>query len=102
MESSSFGRSTRRFRELAKRVHSKRLPCIICGQPIDYRLPYIHEVSGQPDPQSKSIQHLLSVKTHPELAESIENMASAHLGCNQRAGIDGAERVTPTPTTRDW
>ena len=102
MPGEGFGRSTRRFRQLARQVHSRRLPCVICGQPIDYRLPYISELTGEPDPRSKSIQHLLSVKTHPELAETIENMASAHLGCNQKAGVDGAEDLTQPPTTREW
>ena len=57
-------------------------PCVICGQPIDYRLAY-------PDPSSCSVQHVKSRKYYPHLTWDPNNHKPAHLSCNQSAGADG-------------
>ena len=72
----------------------ERLPCCICGQPIDYTLKH-------PDPGSFSVQHLKDWHNHPELREEPTNLDSAHLGCNSSEGTSG-----PKPpigdTSEDW
>jgi 5-methylcytosine-specific restriction endonuclease McrA len=84
---SNRGRSGRRWRELKEQVHARRAPCCRCGQPIDYSLPYLDEVTGAPDLRSRSVDHYPHpLRTHPHLAEDPANLASAHLGCNLEAG----------------
>ena len=54
---------------------AKDLPCILCGQPIDYTL-------RKPDQQSCSVQHIKSRREYPHLTWDPSNWAPAHLGCN--------------------
>jgi 5-methylcytosine-specific restriction endonuclease McrA len=56
-------------------------PCVICGQEIDYSLD-----PRDQDPQSCSVQHVLSRSTHPHLTWDPSNWAPAHLLCNKAAG----------------
>ena len=67
-------------------------------------MPYIDEISGRPDPKSKSIDHYPHpLSTHPHLAEDPSNLASAHLGCNWHANahnrISADDLGEPS---RDW
>lgn len=80
------GRSSRRWTEvIVPNVRSRRTPCCRCGQRIDYALKW-------PDPASFSVDHYpFPLSTHPHLAESMENLASAHLRCNQSAGNSGVK-----------
>ena len=100
---SDFGRRTREFKRLSAIVYSWGRPCIICGQPIDYRLPYRDPYTGEVNRQSKSIQHILSVTEYPHLAETLSNLAAAHLQCNWELGT-----TTTTPAqqlgtpSEDW
>ena len=54
-------------------------PCAIesCGRPINYGLAYPH-------PESASLDHILPIKTHPQLAFEWSNLQPAHLVCNLR------------------
>jgi len=58
---STAGRTSRRFRTLAKNPAPQRRPCCICHQPIDYTLVW-------PQPQSFSVQRLKSWNDHPHAA----------------------------------
>lgn len=63
---------------------SRRLPCVLCGQRIDYALAY-------PDPASCSVQHVKSRLHFPNLTWVRSNWAPAHLVCNQSAGSGEGE-----------
>jgi 5-methylcytosine-specific restriction endonuclease McrA len=71
--------STRVWRQLAATQRAKRLPCFLCGQPIDYDLQWPH-------PQSFSADHIKPYAHHPELRTDPGNIASTHLRCNQVKG----------------
>lgn len=95
------GRTGRRWHRLKAEVYARGGPCCRCGQPIDYRIPYLSELTGQPDPNSKSVDHYPHpLSTHPHLAEDPGNLAPAHLGCNKSAGVNTAP-MTGT-TSREW
>lgn len=95
------GRSGRRWRRLAADVYMRGGPCCRCGQPIDYALPYLDEATGQPNPDSKSVDHFPYPRsTHPHLAEDPANLAPAHLRCNQAAGNRGDVQLGVT--SRQW
>lgn len=69
------GRGTRRWRRLKAEVRARRLPCVICQQPIDYTLEW-------PDSGSFSVEHIRSWHGNPHLREDPANLTAAHLGCN--------------------
>lgn len=65
-----------RWKRVAKAQRAKRLPCFLCGQPIDYDLKW-------PDPNSFSADHVKPYARHPELRYDPGNVVSTHLRCNQ-------------------
>ena len=69
-------------------------PCIIDGEPIDYNLQYPH-------PLSWSLEHLISVKDHPELLLDQNNWASSHFACNSMRGPEELVPDTGEPS-EDW
>ena len=102
---STRGRSSRRWKALCAQVHARRLPCIRCGQPIDYTLPYLNTLTGRPDPEAKSVDHYPHPLESPrgqELAEDLSNLWSAHLKCNQSAGNRVSDTIEPPQTTEQW
>lgn len=83
MTAKTAGRSTRRYKT-QKRVFRAQceddgLPCWLCGDPIDYTLPYPH-------PESFSLDHAKTRTAHMELAEDPGNFRPSHLDCNKRRG----------------
>lgn len=54
-----------------------RLPCAICGQPIDYSLKY-------PDPGSMVVDHILPVVAGG--TDALTNCQPAHRRCNSAKG----------------
>lgn len=86
------GRRGSRWNRLKANQRAKRLPCCLCGQPIDYTLEW-------PDPGSFSVQHKQDWHRHPELREDPANLDSAHLGCNSSAGQDGKPTLGATSET---
>lgn len=87
-------RSTRRLQRLRADQRAKRLPCWLCGQPIDYDLP-------DDDPSAFSLDHAKPWSLFPELREDPGNLRSAHLRCNKARG-----NREPTPglglRSREW
>jgi hypothetical protein len=77
------GETDRRVRELyasMKRMWAKaRLPCMRCGQAIDYELRY-------PDPASCSVGHIVAWESDVELRFDPANLQPEHLDCNKSAG----------------
>lgn len=92
------GRSSRRYRHLAREVRriaqGTNAPCVLCKQPIDYTLEH-------PDPGSFSVEHLQPWSTHPHLREDPSNLAPAHLSCNSSRGRRSAP-ATIGQTSRTW
>lgn len=84
----------RRHNEASQRLRAQRRPCWLCGQAIDYQAEW-------PDPNSFSLDHIKSRKTHPELEHDPSNHAAAHLGCNS-----SRQTTDPKPTLgavgRQW
>lgn len=62
----------------------RRLPCVICRLPIDYRKAY-------PDPRSCSVQHVKPRSLYPHLTWVRSNWAPAHLDCNKVEGVGSGE-----------
>lgn len=78
------GRSSAAYRKARAELKAARHPCYHDGQPIDYSLVW-------PDPGSFSVDHLLSKRDHPELADDPANMVASHLRCNQSKGAGDAK-----------
>ncbi|SDF99030.1 HNH endonuclease [Cellulosimicrobium cellulans] len=72
-------RSSKAMKALKRGQRAKRLPCWLCGQPIDYDAP-------PDDPNSFSYDHAKPWDTHPALRLDPGNGRSAHLRCNKARG----------------
>jgi 5-methylcytosine-specific restriction endonuclease McrA len=89
------GRDGHRVREARRRQRAKRLPCYLCGQPIDYD-------ADQYDPRSFQLDHLVPLSVAPELAMDPSNHRSSCRRCN-RAKSDGpVNGAKQAPTSRRW
>lgn len=88
------GRATHNWRKLKAAQRAKRLPCALCGQPIDYLLKW-------PDPGSFTVDHTLARVHHRDLAEDPANLTSAHLACNVAKG-HRAEPPSLGLRSEDW
>lgn len=92
MSGPNAGRRGGRWERLKAEVYARRAPCCRCGQAIDYTLPYRSELTGRPDPASKSVDHYPHpLSTHPHLAEDPANLAAAHLRCNVASSNTGSK-----------
>lgn len=97
MVSPHLGRSTRRFRRIRDNLRARRLPCCLCGLPIDYTLPANHS-------RAFTTAHDLSVAARPDLAEEPSNIrGAAHRDCNSAEGSGpGLVIADDTPGSHDW
>jgi 5-methylcytosine-specific restriction endonuclease McrA len=89
------GRRGRRWNRLKANQRAKRLPCWLCGQPINYNL-------KAPHPDSFSVDHAKPWVTHPALREDPANLRSAHYGCNSSRQDKPAEQVALNNTSEAW
>lgn len=88
----SIGRGTARWKALTAELRDTADPvCHICGRPIDLSLPARH-------PESWSADHVVPLD-HGGAAESMDNLAPAHYGCNSRNGALQPKRVV---VSRYW
>jgi 5-methylcytosine-specific restriction endonuclease McrA len=72
------------------------LPCVICGQPIDYDLSADH-------PDGCTVQHLKPRSTHPHLTWDPSNWAPAHRVCNISDGPRGrTAKASLGLVSSDW
>ena len=87
------------YRRNRAALRAKRMPCWLCGKPIDYSLPYIDPTTGKPDPRTFSADHVDPVgrggSNHGELR-------AAHLGCNKKRQAKRREDLDIIRTTREW
>jgi hypothetical protein len=58
-------------------------PCHLCGDSIDYRLPYGH-------PEAFELDHIIPVKDRPDLLLDVNNFGASHHTCNEDKGSDAA------------
>ena len=77
------GRAGRPWRTLVTQLKqtwsTNNVPCVLCGQQIDYTLPYTHK-------QACTVEHIKPWSTHPDLREEPSNLAPAHGHCNISKG----------------
>ena len=101
-------RSSRTYQALARQVRRHQPPvCWICGWEIDLDLPYKDPKTGRVNPRSWSLDHVLPMSTHPELALVEQNAKVACYGCNSGRGNRApgqARRQQPSilTTSRAW
>lgn len=69
-------------------------PCILCGQPINYALPYS-------DKMAVTEEHILPWSTHPDLRDEPSNLGPAHSLCNKRKN-DGPASLSLGMTSEEW
>ena len=75
-------------------IKRERPPCGICGQDIDYALPYL-------DPMSFVVDHILPVARGG--ADELDNKQAAHRSCNQVKAAKVPEFAIRTfVTSRSW
>ena len=73
------GRNTANYQRLVTSLRARRLPCWLCGQPIDYEAPF-------DDPNAFTADHVQPLSLHPDLAEDPTNLRAAHRRCNGSRG----------------
>ena len=70
---------TPQLRRIAAELKTRRGPCWICGQAIDYTLPHTDEMAF-------TVEHIMPRSTHPELENDPGNTVASHARCNKRRG----------------
>lgn len=98
-------RGTHAYRCLVRQVRREDGICWLCGQPIDRALPYRDPVTGQVNPMSWTLDHILPLDNYPRLALVRSNCKAAHHRCNSARGKRLPTRPKPTAplrTTRAW
>lgn len=80
------------YRRNRAALRARRLPCAICGKPINYEL-------RAPHPRSFSADHVDPVARG---GANDGPLQAAHLGCNKRRGSKPIEKVDIRKTSRDW
>ena len=77
------GRKGRPWQRLRAEVLAASDICWLCGRP-----------------GANSVDHVLPLSTHPELAHDRSNLAPAHLSCNSSKGARATR--TTTAASRQW
>ena len=92
------GRTTSQHRANRKNLRTltaeHNLPCGVCGQAIDTKLP-------ASDPNSFEYGHIKSVKAYPELADNPDNGQPEHRRCNRNKGA-GEQRPSLGDPSEIW
>lgn len=91
----SDGRKGRRWRGLVAEVKSRRDPCGICWQPIDYT------ITDGNDPDAFTVDHIKHWSRHPELRSDPGNLRAAHRRCNSSRG-QYDDRPSLGLSSRQW
>lgn len=71
-----------------------KAPCWLCGQPIDYSLPF-------GDREALELDHVKPRKTHPHLTLDRSNCRPSHSRCNRARGA-GAPGPGLGEPSEDW
>ena len=90
-------RSRNAYRKAQQALKAQRLPCALCGQPIDYTLKY-------PDLRCYVVDHVIPLKSGG--SDTLDNKRAAHRACNSAKAAkphaavirrSGALRGSPPP-----
>jgi 5-methylcytosine-specific restriction endonuclease McrA len=91
------GRSTTVRDQHRNAIKRERPPCGICGQKIDYSLPYL-------DPMSFVVDHIAPIVKGG--TDTLDNKQAAHRLCNNRKYDKSDVDLRPAPRTfvthREW
>ena len=80
-------RNTTKRDQHRRQIKARRGPCAICGQPINYALPYLH-------PLSFEVDHIIPfAKGGPD---TIDNKQASHRRCNR----DKSDAIDYDPATK--
>lgn len=82
-------RSTRAYRRLRDYVRSLRLPCSVCGLPIDYS---IKGDANRKHPMGYTLEHTTAL-ANGGAALDPTNVSAAHRSCNARKGARTIKHV---------
>lgn len=74
----STGRNTHQRDKDRERIRRTGAACGICGEPIDYTLPYLH-------PREFVVDHIIPLSKRPDL-DVLSNKQAAHRDCNRAKG----------------
>ena len=80
------------WERLCKQVYQEESICWICLRPVDVTLRGKSRLA-------RSVDHVLSVKTHPHLALVRSNLRLAHYGCNSAKRETRHDAYEPS---REW
>lgn len=88
------GNTTVRDRD-RKAIARTKPPCGICGEPIDYTLPYL-------DPGSYVVDHVIPINRGG--TDTLDNKQAAHRSCNRTKSDQLADEYGPRTfiTARTW
>lgn len=82
------GQTSRRYRKLRAEFRAtcqtEARACWLCGQPIDYAIPWKDPLTGYVNDDAFELDHLYPRSTHPDFAEDPGNFRAAHRGCNRK------------------
>lgn len=89
-------RNGRPYRRLCDRLRAMRLPCWLCGHPIDYT---IKGIEAGKHPMGFTLDHAVPLSKGGDLLD-LANARAAHRRCNsQRGNRTEPKRLT---TSRRW
>ena len=74
-------------------------PCWLCGQSIDYSLPW-RDDDGTVNDEAFELDHLHPVSTHPELVKDPANFRASHRECNRNRANKKAINKIGIPSRR--
>lgn len=93
-------RETRDYRKVRDQklasARRDKLPCSICGQPVNY------ETTDYLSPDAPTVDHIKSWRDFPELRADIGNLAVAHRSCNTSKGVKASALPAHGNASRDW
>lgn len=109
----SKGRTGRPWRRACDRIRRLRLPCHLCGQPIQYDTPHKPDCTGPRcpgcNPWGFTVDHIDAVSTLPDNDPRLRDphyLRPAHRTCNSSRGtrtLDELDHTTKqTPTSGAW
>ena len=99
------GQTTRNYRRLRRifltQCEQANSPCWLCGQPIDYRIPWQDPHTGHVNNDAFELDHAYPRSLYPELAEDPGGFRPSHRACNRQRSNQMSIAGLGAPT-RKW
>lgn len=92
-------RNGRPYRRFCAKQRALRLPCWLCGEPIDYN---ITGPLASRHPDAFTLDHAEPVSKRPDLLLTTTNARSAHRRCNSARGNRTDQKHQPVRASRRW